>query len=417
MKTVLTLLLPLIVAAMSLPAASQSSVVKPESVGMSTERLKRVDQFIARLQAEGKVAGAVTVVARRGQVVSLKAHGFADIEAQRPMRTDDIFQIQSMTKPIASVAVLMLLEEGRFLLSDPIAKFLPEFRDMTVAVVNPTAPGGFDLVAAERKITILDLLTHRAGFTGLPPGNTPAETLRRQAIQSLPANGDFTLEDYVKHLAVSPLDAQPGTSFKYGASTVVLGRLIEVVSGTTLNDFFRERIFTPLGMMDTSFVVPADKRFRVAPAYAFSSQKKLVKLPPDSLQPRFFSAGGNLFSTPADYLRFCQMLLNGGDLDGRRLLSRKSIELMTARHVDKIPLPFLPGQYFGLGVAVRKADGDSGLIGSAGAYGWSGGYNTYFRIDPQEKLVLLVFSHLAFSPTDLELQYGFHNTVMQSIID
>ena len=411
-------ILPLVIASIiSLSAAAQQVPTKPEQVGFSSDRLARVDAFLARLQAEGKLAGAVTLVARRGQLVSLRAHGFADIESKRPMRADDIFQIQSMTKPIATVMALMLLEEGRFLLSDPIAKFLPEFRDMKVAVVKSDAPDGYILVPAERNITIHDLLTHRAGFTGVPPSNSPAEILRRKALQSLPQNGDFTLEEYSKHLAASPLDAQPGTTFKYGSSTVVLGRLIEVVTGQTLDNALQDRLFKPLRMIDTSFVVPLEKQKRIAPAYSLSAEKTLVKLPLDSVTPRFFSASGNLWSTAADYLRFSQMLLNGGELDGQRLLSRKSVELMTERHVEKIPLRFMPGQYFGLGVAVRKADGDSGLIGSPGTFGWGGGYNTYFRIDPQEKLIVMLFTQLAFSPTNLELQYGFHNTVMQAIVD
>jgi CubicO group peptidase (beta-lactamase class C family) len=417
MKTFITIWLLALASAISAPLAAQPAPTKPELVGISSVRLKRVDAFMERLQAEGKLAGAVTLVARRGQLVSLKAHGFADIENKRPMRTDDIFQIQSMTKPIASVMVLVLLEEGRFLLSDPVAKFLPEFGDMKVAVAKSDAPDGYVLVPAERNITIHDLLTHRAGFTGLPPSNSPAELLRRKAAQSLPNNGDFTLEEYIKNLAASPLDAQPGATFKYGPSTVVLGRLIEVITGQTLDKALQDRIFKPLRMIDTSFVVPLEKQRRVAPAYALSAKKTLVKLPPDSLAPRFFSAGGNLWSTAADYLRFSQMLLNGGDLEGQRLLSRKSVELMTERHVDKILLPFMPGQYFGLGVGVRKADGDSGLLGSPGTFGWSGGYNTYFRIDPREKLIVMLFTQLAFSPTNLELQSGFHNTVMQAIAD
>ncbi len=416
MKISITMLLLAIASIISLSAAAQPVAAKPEQVGLSSERLLRVDAFMARLQAEGKLAGAVTLVARRGRLVSLKAHGLADIESKRPMRTDDIFQIQSMTKPIATVMALMLLEEGRFLLSDPIAKFLPEFRELKVAVKSD-APEGYVLVPAERNITIHDLLTHRAGFTGVPPSNSAAEILRRKAAQSLPQNGDFTLEEYTKNLAASPLDAQPGTMFKYGASTIVLGRLIEVVTGQTLDKLLHDRLFKPLRMIDTAFVVPLEKQKRIAQAYSLSAEKVLVKLPPDSVTPRFFSASGNLWSTAADYLRFSQMLLNGGELDGQRLLSRKSVELMTERHVEKIPLPFMPGQYFGLGVAVRKADGDSGLIGSPGTFGWSGGYNTYFHIDPHEKLIVILFTQLAFSPNNLELQYGFHNTVMQAIVD
>ena len=411
-------ILPLVIASIiPLSAAAQQVPTKPEQVGFSSDRLARVDAFLARLQAEGKLAGAVTLVARRGQLVSLRAHGFADIESKRAMRTDDIFQIQSMTKPIATVMALMLLEEGRFLLSDPVAKFLPEFRDMKVAVVKSDAPDGYILVPAQRNITIHDLLTHRAGFTGFPLSNSPAEILHRKALQSLPENGDFTLEEFTRNLAASPLDAQPGTTFKYGSSTIVLGRLIEAVTMQTLDKILQDRLFKPLRMIDTSFVVPLEKQKRVAPAYSLSAEKILVRLPPDLLNPRFFSAGGNLWSTAADYLRFSQMLLNGGELDGQRLLSRKSVELMTERHIEKIPLPFMPGQYFGLGVAVRKADGDSGLIGSPGTFGWGGGYSTYFRIDPQEKLIVMLFTQLAFSPTNLELQYGFHNTMMQAIVD
>ena len=417
MKTSMSML-PVVTAAMiSLSLAAQPLTTKPEQVGLSSERLKRVDAFMERLQAEGRLAGAVTLVARHGQLVSLKAHGFADMATKRPMRIDDIFQIQSMTKPIATVMALMLLEEGRYLLSDPVAKFLPEFRDMKVAVVKSDAAEGYVLVPAERNITIHDLLTHRAGFTGLPPSNSSAEILRRKSVQSLPQNGDFTLEQYTKHLAASPLDAQPGTAFKYGPSTIALGRLIEVVTGQTLDKVLHDRLFKPLGMIDTSFVVPVEKQHRIAPAYSLSAEKTLLKLPTDSVTPRFFSAGGNLWSTASDYLRFSQMLLNGGEWEGQILLSRKSIELMTERQVDNVPLPFMRGQYFGLGVAVRKADGDSGLIGSPGTYGWSGGYNTYFRIDPHEKLIVMLFTQLAFSPDNLELQSGFHNAAMQAIVD
>ena len=414
---------------------AQPQALAPEAVGLSAQRLQRVDDFIARQQAEGKLAGAVTVVARRGQLVSMKAHGFADLATRRVMRADDIFQIQSMSKPVGVVALLMLLEEGRFLLSDPVARFLPEFANMTVAVAQADAPGGFVLVPARRAITLYDLLTHRAGFAGLPVTNSPADVLMRQARQQLPADGDYTLAASVQNLAGTPLDSQPGSGFKYGPAGEVIGRLVEVVAGQPLADFLHQRIFQPLGMVDTGFGVPPDQRARVVTAYARSADQRLVALPPDALAPRFHSTGGNLFSTPADYLRFCQMLLDGGAVlarpvgggggvgDGRgapagqRLLSRKSVELMTARHVDALPQVFMAGQQFGLGLAVRTAGGESGLLGSAGAYGWSGGYNTYFRIDPQEQLILMLFAQQAFRPPDVELQYGFHNTVMQAIID
>lgn len=426
MKTLRSRLLPALLSLFCATAAAQAPMHRPEDVGMSATRLQRVDAFIARMRAEGKLAGAVTLVARRGQIVALKAQGLADLETQRPMRTDDIFQIQSMTQPITVVAVLMLLEEGRFLLSDPVARFLPEFADMKVAVPQADAPDGVVLAPLRRGITLHDLLTHRAGFVGVPPSiNPPAEALRRRALQGLPADQDFTLEQYVKALTTSPLDSQPGTVLRYGPATEVLGRLVEVVSGRSLPEFFAERIFQPLGMVDTSFIVPVDKRARVVTAYARSAGGVLVPVPPFSMAPKFFSAAGNVFSTPMDYLRFCQMLLGGGqglrsadgNTAGPRLLSRKSVDLMTARHAESFPAPFLAGQHVGLGVAVRTAGGESGLIGSAGAYGWSGGYNTYFRVDPQEKLILMLFAQQAYVPGDQELQFGFHNTAMQAVDD
>jgi CubicO group peptidase (beta-lactamase class C family) len=398
-------------------AESPLPTAAPEAVGMSTERLARVDEFIERMQRENKVAGAVTLIARHGKLVSLKAHGFADLESRRAMRGDDLFQLQSMTKPIATVAALQLMERGLLQLADPVSKFLPEFSDMKVAVERPNMPGAFDLVPVVRPMTILDLMTHRAGFVGVPPRDSPAARLRREAVKSLPEDDDLTLERYVTHLAASPLDMQPGAAFRYGPATVVLGRVIEVITGKTLDVALREQVFLPLGMTDTFFAVPEAKQARVASPYAVKPGQGLVRVPIDPMNPRFLSAGGNLIGTAADYFRFCQMLLNGGEFNGTRLLSRKSVELMTANQVENIPLIFLPGQYFGLGVAVGKADGQTGLLGSPGTFGWSGGYNTYFRIDPQEKIIILLFAQVEFSPFDLELQYGFHNTAMQAIAD
>ena len=266
-------------------------------------------------------------------------------------------------------------------------------------------------------MTILDLLTHRAGFVGLPPRDTPAARLQREAGKSLPPNQDFTLDQLVSHLAALPLEAQPGTAFRYGPSTIVLGRVIEVITGKTLEVALHEQIFRPLGMTDTFFTVPEAKRRRVVSPYALKPGQGLVRIPLDPFAPKFLSAGGNLYGTAADYLRFCQMLLNGGELDGARILSRQSVELMTTPQVDSIPLPFLPGQSFGLGVAIRKSDDPSAWSGSPGTYGWSGGYNTYFRIDPREQLVFALFTQLAFSPFDLELQHGFHDAVVQSLIN
>jgi CubicO group peptidase (beta-lactamase class C family) len=398
-------------------AAQPFPTAAPAEVGISAERLQRVDEFIERQQLENKLAGAVTLIARHGKLVSLKAHGYADLEARRPVRVDDLFNLQSMTKPIATVAALQLMEEGRLQLADAISKFLPEFSDIKVAVGRADAPDGFDLVPMTRPITVLDLMTHRAGFTGLPPSDTPAARLRREALKLLPPNGGFTLEQYVSHLAASPLESQPGIAFRYGPATIVLGRVIEVLTGQTLDSAFRERIFRPLDMTDTFFAVPEGQRARVAPPYALKAEQGLTRVPLGAMDPTFLSAGGNLFGTAIDYLRFCQMLLNGGELNGIRVLSRQSVDLMTTRQVDPIPLPFMSGQYFGLGVAVLKADGQAGLIGSPGTFGWSGAYNTYFRVDPSEKLVVVLMTQLQLLTFDLKLQYGFHNTAMQVIND
>ncbi len=378
---------------------------------MSSERLQRVGAFVERLEAGGQIPGAVTLVARKGKLVRLEAQGYGDLETKRAMRTDDIFALASMTKPIVTVGVLMLLEEHRLLLSDPVEKYLPEFRNPKVAVAKADAPGGYVTVPAQRSITIHDLLIHRSGVAS---ANGPGGVVLREAQKTL--TDDATLAEQVKALALAPLNFQPGAKWEYGASTNLLGRVIEVISGQTLDVYLRERILAPLGMADTGFTVPPEKLSRLAAIYTVSPEKGLTKATQQRTDPKFFSATGGLFSTAPDYVRFCQMLLNGGVLDGHRLLSRKTIELMTANHSDPIPLSFLAGQYFGLGVAVQKADGDSGLISSPGTYGWSGAYNTYFRIDPKEQVIMILL--VQRSPANnLDLQYGFHNVVMQAVID
>jgi CubicO group peptidase (beta-lactamase class C family) len=392
-------------------AGPEIARAKPEEVGLSSERLQRLSTWADRLQAEGKISGAVTLVARKGKIARFEAQGVSNLESKRPMRDDDIFAIASMTKPIATVGVLMLLEEQRLLLGDPLEKFLPEFRGMKVAVPKAEDANGYVLVPTERSITIHDLLTQRSG---LATGVGPAGGLLRDAMSGLPT--DAVLADRMRALAKVPLVFQPGSAWLYGPSTDVLGRVIEVVSGQTLDVFLRERIFAPLGMVDTAFVVPPEKRSRLALIYNATDTTPLAPGQQRPLESRFYSAGGGLFSTAADYLRFCQMLLNGGELDGRRLLGRKSIELMTARHVETIPLPFLPGQSFGLGVAVQKENGSSGLLGSPGTYGWSGAYNSYFRIDPKEELILILMVQRT-PGNNLELHYGFQNLVMQAIVD
>lgn len=417
MGALLALCIALLLAACSTAAvAPPFPTAAPEAVGLSAERLSGIDAFIARMQREHQVAGAVTLLARRGRLVSLQAHGLADLEAQRAVRTDDLFQLQSMTKPIVSVAALQLVERGLLRLSDPVEAILPAFANREVAVAREDASGGFERVPAVRPITIADLLTHRAGFAGLPPRDSPAARLQRDAFASLPAKRDFTLAQFVARLATVPLDTQPGERFAYGPATEVLGRVIEVVTGQPLDVALQTQIFRPLRMNDTYFRVPPEQRARIVPAYALRPGFGLVRQPPDDPAPRFLSAGGNLFGTAADYLRFCQMLLDGGELDGVRILAPQSVELMRSPHVDSIPLPFLPGQSFGLGVAIRKHDDPTAWLGSPGTYGWSGGYNTYFRIDPGEQVIFALFVQLEFSPAQLELQHGFHDAAVRAYL-
>jgi CubicO group peptidase (beta-lactamase class C family) len=395
-------------------AAPPLPLAQPQDVGLSAERLARIGPWLRQAQADHKVAGAVTVVARRGKLVHLEAHGFADLEKRQPMARDTIFALASMTKPITAVGILMLMEDGKLLLGDPLEKFLPAFRGRQVAVPRPGDPSAHDLVPAARSITILDLLTHQAGFPGLPAADSPASRLWSAAIKALPPG--CTLAQYVDQLAILPLDFHPGEKWRYGDSTLVLGRVIEVVSGQRLDQFFQERIFQPLGMVDTAFGVPADKLGRLASLYLGEPGRPLVKLPPRDTAPVLLNGGGGLHSTAADYLRFAQMLLNGGELDGRRLLGRQTVALLAGPQVADIPLPFLAGQGYGLTVAVLPRGGVSGLLGSPGTYGWSGALNTYFRIDPQEQIVLAIFQQLR-PGNNLELTYGFQNLVMSAVID
>jgi CubicO group peptidase (beta-lactamase class C family) len=389
-------------AALAAGPVSPLPVAKPEQVGLSSERLKRVHELIDRYIKNGDIPGAVTVVLRRGKLAHLEAQGEGDLETHRPMKTDDIFRLASMTKPIAQVGALMLLEEERFQLEDPVSKYLPEFKNMKVAI--PQQGGPDKIVPADREITIHDLFSHRSGLT---PG-------RRGSGPRGPINN---LDDFSKNLASQPLLFQPGAGWQYGPSTDLLGHLVEVLTGETLERYLTERIWRPLGMNDTHFRIPDEKDARLVPVYqkVDGHLKKAANLP-SLKEPRFFSAAGGLVSTAPDYARFCQMLVNNGELDGHRYLSRKTIELMTAKSWPAIPIGFLKGQYFGLGVAVKDDTTDSGLLGSPGTYGWSGAYNTYFRIDPKEQLVLILM--VPTTPAnDMGLQYGFHNAVMQAIAD
>ena len=363
----------------------------PESIGFSRAGLNRLSAALREQIDQQRLPGVVALVVRRGKLAYFEALGRRDPVSGDAMRPDSIFRIYSMTKPVVSVAAMMLFDEGRLFLSDPVAKYLPEFKNTPVGVVR--ADGVIDHVPPARAMTVQDLLRHTSGLT--------YEILAEAPIRKLYARAkiyrrDWTNEDFSKALATLPLMYQPGSVWDYSRATDVLGRLVEVVSGEPLRDFFQTRIFEPLGMVDTGFHVPAEQLHRLAEPFAKDPDSGAeVKVLDVRAPVAMDMGGGGLVSTAADYARFCQMLINGGQLDGQRLLSRKTVELMTSDHLGGLPsmsdlLP--PGHGFGLGFAVRMQTGIAPVAGSAGLYFWGGMAGTTFFIDPKEDLyaVLMV---------------------------
>jgi CubicO group peptidase (beta-lactamase class C family) len=360
----------------------------PEDIGLSSAGLARLGRVLQNEVQRGRVPGAVALIARRGQLAYHESFGQRDPVSGAPMERDSIFRIYSMTKPIVSAAAMMLWEEGRFLLSDPIAKFLPELGNVKVAVAE-----GADLkqVDAERAITIQDLLRHTSGLTYEFRGNGPVHKMYNAArIYSR----DQSNADQVTRLSQLPLLHQPGTKWEYSRSTDVVGRLVEVLSGMSLGQFLQQRLFAPLGMVDTAFHVPEPRQPRLAEAFAKDPDTGTgVQLVNVKSVPKFESGGGGLASTAADYARFLQMMLNMGRLDGVRYLSRKTIELMTADHLGPItgaPDLLLPGYGFGLGFAIRLQPGIAHVPGSVGQYFWGGLAGTTFWVDPAEQLFAIM---------------------------
>ena len=400
-------------------------MAKPEEVGMSSERLARIRPAMQRYVDRKEVPGVVTIVARRGKVVHFDAIGFRDAEAQAPMATDTIFRIASMTKPIASVALMMLYEEGYFLLTDPISKWLPEFADMKVAVAAPPAErvgAPYKLVPAARPITIKHVLTHTAGLPNSYRGFTVADYTKTTA----KVKPDETMADRVKRIARMPLNFHPGDAWEYGPGTDVVGVLVEKISGMSLDEFFRKRIFEPLGMKDTHFYLPASKVNRLVALYQpdadANNRIKLTEAP--TAESRWvkephtmFSGAGGLVSTAADYVRFHQMMLNGGELNGVRLLGRKTVELMTTNHIGDLQVWLTgPGYGFGLGYSVIKDVGQAAVTSSVGTYGWGGAFCTYFWVDPAEELIGVVMTQVA-PYTHLNIRQEFQVLANQAIVD
>jgi CubicO group peptidase (beta-lactamase class C family) len=394
----------------------------PESVGLSSERLQRLRAVMQQYVDEGRVSGIVTYVARNGRLAHLEAFGKADLEAGRPMQKDTIFRVASQTKAFTSVAVMMLVEEGRIGLADPVSRFIPAFEKTTVALPPPpgaVAGSPVSVVPAKRPITIRDLLTHTAGISY---GHGPAQDRWKAAgIQDWYfADRGEPVSAVVERMAALPMDAQPGERYVYGYNTDILGVVVERVSGLTLAEFFQKRITGPLGLADTQFYLPPAQKDRLATVYAAKDGKLERATDPRTGQGHYvegprvaFAGGAGLLSTARDYGRFLQMLLNGGEIDGVRLLSPKTVELMTVNHAGSL---YEEGRFgFGLGFEITEDLGRAGRYGSVGEDRWGGAYHTVYWVDPREKMVVLLMTQL-LPAGNSDLHAKFRALVYQSVI-
>jgi CubicO group peptidase (beta-lactamase class C family) len=396
---------------------------RPEDVGFSSERLARISKFFQGEIDKKAIPGVTLLVTREGKPVYFQALGYQDREKGIPMKPDAIFRIASMTKPVTSVAVMMLAEEGKIDLLAPVSQYLPEFKDVKVGIekMDPgTGKPGLSIEDPQRAMTVQDLLRHTSGLVYGPFGTS----LVHQAYNKADLfDSNQTLAEFVTKLSKLPLAHQPGTVWEYGMSTDVLGRIVEVVSGMPLDRFFEDRITNPLGMQDTGFYLSAAQAPRLAePQVDPSTGKRPGASSAENLtkeKVKWFSGGGGLLSTVTDYAKFCQMLLNGGELNGVRLLSPKTIALMASDHLppsirrsgyeDMAPTVEM-GQSFGLGFAVRTDVGRNPLPGSVGDYFWAGAYGTYFWIDPQAKIFAVMMIQMPFP------QSGYYRRALRELV-
>ena len=418
-------------AGLSLQGAGLVTTARPEDVGLSSERLDRIHDAVQRHLAAGSISGAVTLVARHGKIAHLEAHGLLDIESKRAMPKDGVFRLASMSKPITAVAVMMMVEEGKVRLSDPVSRFIPEFKSMKVAVAKPNARGGgaapaspggpggrggpppeVDLVSATREITIRDLLTHGSGLMSNGLGNATAGAAATRG-------PDDTLATYIPKLGAVALDFQPGTLWRYSglAGFDVLSRVVEIASGKPYDQFLRERLFDPLGMKDTGFALTPAIQPRLVTLYR-RGQNGLERVPDQSglSSATYFSGAGGLVSTAEDYAQFATMLVNGGELNGRRYLGPRTIELMASNHTGEMAggqMGMSPkGIGFGLGVQVVEDPVAADRRVSKGAWGWAGAYGTNVHIEPAADMVQIILMQTS-TPA---LQRDFENAVAQAIV-
>jgi CubicO group peptidase (beta-lactamase class C family) len=402
---------------------------EPETVGLSSERLERLTATLEEYVESDRIAGSVAIVLRRGQIAYLESFGMRDREAGAPMANDSIFRIASQTKALTSVCVMILQERGQLLLTDPMSKYLPEFRDRTVAVDD--GRGGYDIVSAKRPITIRDLLRHTSGISY---GNGLGVDLWKEAgvLGWYFANRDEPIRDTVARMGSLPAVAHPGESWVYGYNADILGALVEVVSGRPFDVFLQEELLEPLGMRDTHFFLPEEKRDRLTTVYSSVAEAGVERAPdPGYMDDRGIfgtigqgqyvdgprksvSGGAGLLSTARDYAAFLQMLLNGGELNGVRILNPNTVKLMTVNHLGDVP--FRPGQGFGLGFSVVIDLGARGVPGSVGEFGWGGAYHSTYWVDPEEELVAVYLTQL-IPAIDIDDQNKFRALLYQAIVE
>ena len=405
-----------------LPVRTATTVGKPEEVGLSSERLQRVAQMIQRRIAAGDLAGAVVAVARKGRVAYVNAQGVMDFDSKQPMSSSSMFRIASMTKPVVGVGIMMMVEEGKLRINDPVSRYIPEFRNMKVAVLQtatagrgagaagaPPAAPQFYTVPAQREITIKDLLTHVSGLGSGPMSNSDIDKIARK-------DGE-TLAQYIPRLGGTALEFQPGSRWTYspGAGFETLGRIIEIASGMPLDRFFRTRIFDPLGMKDITFW-PTDAQMpRVATVYSRTPAGLTKQAMPNDTMSRnvYFRGSGGLYSTAEDYLPLGIMLAGGGEMNGKRLLSRKTVEMMSAAHVPDTLQGRPAGEGYGLSVRVVTNHAARGTMLSDGTFGWTGAQGTHFFVDPKEQLTAV----LMVQTSNGEIQRDFEDLVAQSVAD
>jgi CubicO group peptidase (beta-lactamase class C family) len=408
----------------SWPLTAAVPTAKPEEVGLSPDRLKHIGELVQRHIAAGSFSGAVTLVARNGRIGHHEAYGLMDLEAKKPMVKDGIFRIMSMTKPVIGVATLMMMEEGKIRLQDPVSRFIPEWRNMTVGVPLPAqpagrgagaAPGGrtggpaseprYYTVPIEREITVRDLLTHTSGVV--------SGTISSAAARSVAATPKETLADFIPRLGKVPTEFQPGTRWAYSATAAwdTLSRIIEVTSGMPIDRFLKQRLFDPLEMKDTTYIEPAGNP-RLVKLYSRSADGLRPAQNPAFMNGVYFSGGGGLLSTATDYAQFALMLVNGGELNGVRYISPRAAELMASVFVPDT-MPGRPrGEAFGLSVRVVNDPVARNSFLSEGSFGWSGAFGTHFWVDRKEKLIAIALTQTS----NQEFLRDFENTVMQAVV-